>query len=238
MNNKFKTVILVIINFLNNFLWICYSLWVIFVILMIISNNYLSFIEITLKSLFLILPILIMLLCKKFLNEKSSLILMFAGIVFTIISITFFTIAGLFIMLTSADERVIPKMEEYPTEIQKLKKDYSHHDLSYIPDKIPANINNYYCDLTPDFHGYNTYYLKFDADKNYLEKIKEETKSRIIKITNIKELQKNDENIRINDLNNDYKIYLLKKSDSDDCDKCKFGYAIKDNTIYYFFQNF
>lgn len=132
-----------------------------------------------------------------------------------------------------------PSIKQYKNTISTLKRLYKTVDLSYFPEEIPEGASDYYCLIGGAFDGYNIYYVKFNTDEMYLKNLTEKYKTDIL-LTGTKDtLYTKGLDITINELNDSFNIYLLKRQNSN-CNKCKYGFAINtnDKTVYFFFQNY
>lgn len=135
-----------------------------------------------------------------------------------------------------------PTISQYKNSIKKVQQQYNKCDLTYFPKEIPQNATNYYFYIGTAFDGYNIYYLKFNTDEAYTKNLIEKYKDDILKTGTKNTLYTEGLDIGINELNDNFKIYLLKQRSIDSCENCKYGFAInpkdENKTVYFFFQNY
>ena len=61
-----------------------------------------------------------------------------------------------------------PKIENYQSELCKIKSQYKIPAFDHFPEILPNNIDDYYFVIENSFDGYDTHYLKFKADSGYI----------------------------------------------------------------------
>lgn len=235
---NFLSKIAYILNYLISWIWIFYFIIILLVIIQIIAvfDNF-NYILV----LIAILPVLgFWLYMKMFKNSDKKALKVTTKIIGTVLTFLFFIVLEFAILWDMPYIQMEPSLSQYKNSVQKLKELYNKSDLSYFPTEIPQNATNYYFYVGRNFDGYNIYYLKFDVDKQYISDLIKKYNNEFSTIGTKNELYKKGLDIDINELQNDYKMYLLKQRSVDSCNNCKYGFAInqEDNTIYIFFQNY
>lgn len=93
------------------------------------------------------------------------------NVIFLILSILYFLfislgmlVATLFLDTTPRE----PKVENYQTELNKIKSKYSIPVFAHFPETLPENIEDYYFFIENSFDGYDTHYLKFKTSTQYI----------------------------------------------------------------------
>ena len=61
-----------------------------------------------------------------------------------------------------------PKIENYQSELYKIKSQYNNQAFDHFPQAIPKNAEDYYFYIENSFDGYDTHYLKFKANSAYI----------------------------------------------------------------------
>ena len=229
-----------LIKYLIDFVWI-----ILLILSVLISYQALTgFDNFNCKFVFLpLIPVILFFIKIKFTkyikNSIAQLIMNIAGCVFLVLFLLFIEIE---ILLTLPYTTTEPSIKQYKNSLLAFQKSYWQCDLSYFPDEIPQDATDYYFYIGTDFHGYNVYYLKFNIDETYVKNLIKKYKDDILEIGTKDVLYKKGLDIRINDLNNNFQIYLLKQHCMNSCERCKSGFVINENdinkSVYFFFQNF
>lgn len=137
------------------------------------------------------------------------------------------------------DSPVYPPLSVYGNSLNKLKSKQSNEKvkgLDHFPAEIPENANNYNFQIEKSFDGYNTHYLKFDADQAYIDSIMKKSKCEIS--ANKNNIDKFDVNVYPAELQNADEICVLHKSTQDKPYTSGVSVYKKTNTIYFFYANF
>lgn len=125
---------------------------------------------------------------------------------------------------------------KYHQAIQKIKKDSKINGMSHFPQKIPENAQNYYFKIEDAFDGYDTHYVKFDADKTYIDSIIKKSKCEILASKN--DINKYNVNIYSSELQNADEICILHKSTQKERYTSGISVYNDTKTIYFFYSNF
>ena len=153
---------------------------------------------------------------------------------FVLIGLLIFLFIGVAIFNSLKDRDI--KVSKYHEMLKEIKADTKNGDFSFFPQEIPANATNYYFQLEDSFDGYNTHYVRFDIDKEYIDNVLKNSKCEIL--TTKDKISNYNVNIYPSELQNADKICILHKSTQDDRYTSGISVYNDTNTIYFFFANF
>ena len=108
-----------------------------------------------------------------------------------------------------------PSIDNYKYDVQLLSVT---HRIKHFPKEIPTNARNYEFVIENSFDGYNINSLRFNTDREYIEKIKRENKTKIYKKVDFKEAEKYYRRINAHFELEDkekYTLYVLKNENND-----------------------
>ena len=133
---------------------------------------------------------------------------------------------------------IIPRKPFYSMYISKMSDDY--YRIKHFPKKLPRHSSKYYFELEQDFFGYNTNYLKFKTDEEYINKTIEENKDDIYKTIKLEDIYLQykfiDSHFNIKDKEN-YTVYIL-ENHNDDSRYTSGFLTSKNGDIIFFYSNF
>ena len=120
---------------------------------------------------------------------------------------------------------VSPLIWQYPNAIKQVQELYKYEiDLSYFPDKIPANAKKYKAEFDEGMlMASPSYQVKFDIDMEYIEQVK-----RLYRSSEKTEYYNGPDYIP-----KEYELYILPTSE----DYYECGFAVYKNTIWFFFED-
>ena len=191
-----------------------------------------SYKEITV-FLFCILPFLssfIIAIIGSYTKQKHPLI---TKIIVNILNLLIISIYSfIFLIVLSFDSAMKDLAIEYVKleDYEKALHSYTPEAVKHFPQKIPSNVSNIEMYMSPSsFNGDSDFHLKFDADKAYIQEVKDKYKEEMA--------------IKHSDYTNERAKSVLSffiKEDTKDWDiittddsSCYHGIAIKDTTIIY-----
>lgn len=181
----------------------------------------------------ILLPIAAVLILK-LVFKKIKLNMIFSNIFMAIcgiLAVIYFLIFS-FIAAYMPSAKLVPRFLYVP-EIQRLKKENAGY--SVFPSGLPRKIKKYRFEQESAFDGYNTNYLRFQTNKEYVDKIRQEYKNSCQEITTNRELLDNYQNVYITGLDNEQICITHKNTEQEPYTS---GIVLGEDTVYFFFSNY
>lgn len=181
----------------------------------------------------ILLPVVVALILK-WVFAKIKLNKIFSNIFMAIcgiLAVIYFLIFSL-IAAYMPSAKLVPRFLYVP-EIQRLKKENAGY--SVFPSRVPRKIKKYRFEQESAFDGYNTNYLRFQTNKEYVDKIRQEYKNRCQEITTNRELLDNYQNVYITGLDSEQICITHKNTEQEPYTS---GIVFGEDTVYFFFSNY
>ena len=146
-----------------------------------------------------------------------------------------FVILSLLLIVLAYCNRVsFDDITQYDKMHKKVKNYYS---ITHFPEKLPSNATNYYFQFEDAFDGYNDYYVRFSADKTYIENEKNKFKGKCDKSITKEYFNNFHFSTLDKELINADELCILHKSTDKEIFTSGISIYNDTNTLYYLFAN-
>lgn len=193
--------------------------------------------SICIEALLGFIPTIIVFFILKFLkNSLKSKIISLVLTVFLFCSLLFYGFYTIvFAMFSSMTKDMCfssTEIQKHPYNMQKLTSYESEHGIAHFPITLPQDAANYYFYYCTDFHGEGVQYLKFSANKEYINQIiKQNSVIKKIPYTKINQYYKYLDKFNIEDEKR-YTAYILNDNGTVS------GIIASNEDIIFFYSNF
>ena len=231
----FKKIFFITYNVLLYLIFIAFLIFIISLISHILYVNCMENEELRTTIKVFVIPYLIFILLDFFVWKYKKLWLHIIKFIYSILAVLYLLLSSLFILSTIPEAPEHPTIKQYHKTIEYVRQSYPRDDLNYFPDNIPSDVSDFGTDFQ---YGAQEYYVYFNANKKYTDTIKDIYKDRIVEIMPATDKTKDLFNIY---LIHEYKlpktanVYMLQNSNYDFCEKCKYGFAIDEETNFILF---
>ena len=175
-------------------------------------------------------------------EKKSKKILSIIYSLLLLVIMFFYALVGICLYVYCSQSAIKPSKILYSRYLKKMAPDYPYM-VKHFPADIPKNAKDYYFLIgESDFHGDQISYLRFVADKNYIQSTIEKNKNNIYEKLKFKTAGENyryinnEFGVKEEDKNNAW-VYILKNENNDTHYTSGF-ITTENNQIIFFFSNF
>ncbi len=189
-----------------------------------------------------LIPVLICHFLSKWVKKTTNIFVKICSILlsaFLLLILPIYALIGLFNCALICDDPPINPYNKSRYEVMLSKMPSAKERAKHFPHRIPKDAKDYYFLREWSFSGYNVHYLKFSTNENYINKIINDNKDKIVHKLNSNNVDDYYKFVPYRALSDSANctIYILKNENNDN-DYTPGIITSKSNEILFFYSNF